>query len=121
MGIAFLGALVVEPGLDDIAGEDVAFEQKVVVFLQGIERGFERSGTARDLGQLFGGKVVEILVERLARVDLVHDAIEARHQHRREGQVRIAGGIGEADFDALGLGAGEYTGMRIAAERLREE
>ena len=33
------------------------------------------------------------------------DAVDRRHQDRREGKIRIAAGIGAAEFDPLGLGA----------------
>ena len=40
--------------------------------------------------QFFGGKIVDIFVERFAGSDLVLDAIETRHHHGSESEVRIA-------------------------------
>ena len=54
----------------------------------------------RHLGQLLRLQVVNVLVERLARLDLVLDAVEHRHQHRRERQVRIAGAVGDSGIRA---------------------
>ncbi len=84
------------------------------------ERLTQRAAHGRDALQLLWRQVVEILVHRRARIELVLDAVEARHQHRRESQVRVGERIGEADFDALGLRVGRY-GMRHDAERLRAE
>ncbi len=57
-------------------------------------------------GQFLGRQVVDVLVQRLARVDLVLDAVEARHQHGGEGEVAVAGRVRGAELDALGLGRG---------------
>src|SRR5262249_39057334 len=73
-------ALVGDPGLDHVRGEDVAPEQPGVVLLQGVEHLAERAGGALDLLGLLGLEVVQVLVDRLARVDLVLDAVEAGHQ-----------------------------------------
>ena len=53
-----------------------------------------------------GRQVEEVLLNRLGRLDLVLDAVEAGEQHRRERQIRVAAGVGAAELDALGLGAG---------------
>ncbi len=68
------------------------------------------------------GQVVDVLVQRLARIDLVLDAVDRRHQHGREGEVRIAGRIGAAELEPLGLGAravhGNADGRRAVALRV---
>src|SRR5687767_11886686 len=51
-GLDLLLALVVEPHLDRVAGEDVALEQKLVVALQRVERLLERRRHARHVLQL---------------------------------------------------------------------
>ena len=66
-------------------------------------------------------QVVDVLVERLARVDLVLDAVEPGHQHGGEREVRIAGRIRAAELDALGLRAWRVHRDADAAERLRCE
>ena len=92
-----------------------------MVALEARKRFVERTGRLGHFGQLFGRQVVNVLVERLAGIDLVLDAVDHRHQHGRERQVRIAARVGAAELDALGLGAGLYIGMRQHAERLRCE
>lgn len=48
-------ALEVDPGLDEVLGEDSAREQELVVVLEGNERLFERTGNLRDALGLLGG------------------------------------------------------------------
>ena len=74
----FVGLLVPDPGVDDVGREDVAAEQEFVVGLQGFERGFERPRGGRDVVELFGLKVVDVLIERVAGPQLVLDAVEDR-------------------------------------------
>ena len=76
--------------------------------LVGLERGerlVERARHLRHLGQLLRRQVVEVLVDRVRRLDPVLHAVEAGHQHRREGQVRVARRVGAAELEALGLRA----------------
>src|SRR3546814_10641737 len=49
---------------------------------------------------------LEVLVHRIARIDAVLDAVQAGHEHRREGEIRIAGRVGAAELDAFRPGAG---------------
>src|SRR5207245_4497135 len=86
-----LGALVGDPGVDQVAGEDVALEQERVVALQLIEHDVQRTRELLDLLGLLRRQLVEVLVHRLARIDLVRDPVEAGHQAGRERQVRVAG------------------------------
>ena len=60
----------------------------------------------RDALLFFRRQVVEILVARLARIDLVLDAVQAGHHQRGEGEVAGVHRIGEADLDAAGLRVG---------------
>ena len=86
------------------------------------ERLLERTRHLGHLGQLLGRQVVEVLVDRVGRLDLVLDPVEAGHQHGREGEVRVARRVGAAELDPLGLGALASTaGCGSAAERLRCE
>ena len=48
--------------------------------------------------------MVDVLVHRLAGVDLVLDAVDGGHDHGAEGKIRIARAVRAAEFDALGLG-----------------
>ena len=74
--------------------------------LEALERLVQRAGQLGNVLQLLGRHAVDVLVERLARVDLVLDAVEAGHEHGREGEVAVAGRVRRAELDALGLRAG---------------
>src|SRR6266481_1324855 len=82
--------LVLDPGIDHVLGEDVAFEEELAVALQFVERFLQRAGHLGHVLELFRSEPVDVLVEGLARIDALLDAVEAGHQHRRERQVRIA-------------------------------
>src|SRR6516225_5365469 len=66
--VDFAGALVAQMGVDDIRGEHVAFQQKSVVGFERIERFLERARGRGHLGELLGRQVVEVFVDRLARM-----------------------------------------------------
>ena len=102
----FVGLLVPDPGVDHVGGEDVAAEQEIVVGSQGFERGFQRARGGRHGVELLGLEVVDVLVERLAGPELVLDAVEDGHEHRREEQVGIGGAVGTAVLDPAAPGAG---------------
>ena len=91
--------------VDEVLGEHVALRQELVVGFERGERLPERARHGRDLGQFLGRQVVDVLVDRVARVDPILDAVEAGHEHRREREIRIARRVGAAELDALGLGA----------------
>src|SRR5207248_7683114 len=63
--------LVLDPGVDDVLGEDIALEEELVVALQLVERLLERPGHLRDVLQLLRREAVDVLVERVAGVDPV--------------------------------------------------
>jgi hypothetical protein len=63
------------------------------------------SNRLRDLLEFFRRKVVEVLVDRSRRFDAVLNAVETSEHHRREGEVRVAGGVGATELDALCLRA----------------
>src|SRR5690606_16457706 len=89
-------ALVLDPGLDDVPGEHVSLQQELVITLQSRQGVLQGDGELRDVLQLLGAEAVEILVEGIARIDAVLDAVEARHEHGGECHVGVAGGVGEA-------------------------
>ena len=52
------------------------------------------------------------------------DAVHAGHQHRGKAEIRVGGGIGEADLDALGLrvrGVGDAARRRAVARGVGEQ
>src|SRR5438093_11081206 len=101
-GVDLVLPLVVDPRLDDVGREHVALEQPVVALLEVVEHDVERTRQLLDLLLLGRLQLVEVLVHRLAGIDLVGDAVEAGHHAGRERQVRIAGRIGRTELDALG-------------------
>src|SRR5258708_32205548 len=83
-GVNLVTALVVEPGLDQVRGKHAALEQELVIGLEVVEHCLER---ARNLGDGLGlvwRQLVEVLVDRLWRLDLVLDAVQPGHHHGRE-------------------------------------
>ena len=60
----------------------------------------------RHQGVLFGRQVVQVLGSGFAGVDFVFHAIQTGHQQRREAQVGVGHGIGEAGFHATAFGVG---------------
>jgi hypothetical protein len=77
-----------------------------VVGFERVERVSEAAGRLldADLVELGPVHLVDVLVDRRRRLDLVLDAVEAGHQDRRERQVRVGGRVRGAELDALGLG-----------------
>ena len=53
-GIDLMLSLVLQPGLDDVLGEDIALEEEIMILLQGIERLVKRPWHRLHLGGLFG-------------------------------------------------------------------
>ena len=104
--VEFGGALVVQPGGDEVVGEYAAFGEEGVVGLQGVEDGVEGAGDLGDGGGLVGGQFVQVFVDRLGRFDLVLDPVQAGHEHRGEREVGVGGRVGDAELDPLGLGVG---------------
>ena len=68
----------------------------------------------------FRRQVVQVLVDGVARVDLVLHAVQAGHQQRGEGRYGLAVGSGKRASMRRPFGLATY-GMRIEAERLRAE
>src|SRR4026208_1783419 len=68
-----IGALVVDPGLDQVGREDVADRQEVVVGLERVEDGAERRRDLLYLGHLVRRELVDVLVDRRGRLGLVLD------------------------------------------------
>ena len=71
----------------------------------------------------FRRQVVQVLVDRIAGMDLVLHAVEAGHHHRGEREVGIRRRIGEAHFDAARLRARHErnaAGRRAVLRRVRQ-
>ena len=99
-------ALQLEVGIDHVVGEDAALGQELTIAVQRGQGLFEALGHGRDGLGFFGRQVVEVLVHRVARVDLVLDTVDTGHQHRGERQVRVGRRIRETRLDTLAFRAG---------------
>src|SRR5260221_6258223 len=99
--VNFVLPLVVDPGFDQVRSEHVALQQEIVVLLEIVENDIEGARKLLDLLGLGRRQLVEVLVHRLPRVDLVGDAVETRHDARGERQVRIAGRVRRPELNAL--------------------
>lgn len=104
-GVVFL-LFHVEPVRDEVGVEDVAFEEEGVIGLQRLDGAAKRIGHARNIGEFFGRKFVEVLIERIARIDAVLDSVEAGEKQSGKGEVGIRGRVRCAKFDAFGFRIG---------------
>ena len=59
-----LGPLQIAPGFDEVRREHATGGQELGVSFQALQRFFERGGNVIDLGVLFRGKFVDVLVDR---------------------------------------------------------
>src|SRR5436190_23124944 len=96
-------ALVGDKGLDQLLREYIALEQEPVIVLQAGERFFERRRHRWHLLQFLRFEIVDVLVERLTRINLVLYAVETSHGHGSKREVRIARRIRRTELDALCL------------------
>src|ERR1039458_8533989 len=123
-GLRLVLAFVIDEGLDQLFGEDIAAHEEGVVVFQATERLIERPGYGGHALHLFGREVVDVLVERFAGVDAVEHSVQSRHQHAGEGQIGVRRRVGRAELDAFGLGAGRVhryaAGSRTVAPRVRQ-
>src|SRR3546814_6919090 len=81
-------SLQLDVGVDLVVGEHAALGEEGAVLIEVLQRLAQRAADRRDVGQLLGRQVVQVLVHRVAWMDLVLDAVEAGHQHRREAEIR---------------------------------
>ena len=105
-----VGALVVDPGLNEVGGEDVALGEVVVVRLQGVQGLVQAVGELVDVEVLLGRQLVEVLVNGLAGLNTSADAVDPGHEDGGEAQVGVRRGVGHAVLHPLGLGRGAGHG-----------
>src|SRR6266700_2378390 len=101
--VHFFRALVVNVGAEKLFGEDVAFEEEGVVFFQGIQGIFERAWHGGNFCKLLWTEIVDVLVKRLAGINLAFDTIQTCHEHGSERQVWIAARVWRTELYALGF------------------
>ena len=68
--------LELDPCVDEVLVEDATLEQVLVVVLERLQRRFKRSGKLRDRLCLLRRELVEVLVDRLDRLDAVLDTVK---------------------------------------------
>src|SRR5205814_3680025 len=98
--IELVVALVRDPRLYEVLGEDVAAKQKGVVLLERRDRLVQRPWRRADAHVLhfLARHLVNVTIERLSRADLVGNAVEHRHQHGRPRQIAVAARIRAAEL-----------------------
>uniref|UniRef100_A0A0N4ZEB3 NAD-specific glutamate dehydrogenase n=1 Tax=Parastrongyloides trichosuri TaxID=131310 RepID=A0A0N4ZEB3_PARTI len=92
--------------VDEVIAHHAAGLQELAVLVQRFQRLVQRGADLRNQLLFFRRQVVQVLVARCARVDLVLDAVQAGHHQRGEGQVAGLDRIREAHFDAACLRVG---------------
>ena len=98
--------LEIDIGVDHVVGKHTALGQEGAILVQLIQRHVQRIADLGDTLLLFRLQIVEILIHRFTRVDLVLDPVQARHHHGGKGKVRVAGRVRETHLDAAPLRAG---------------
>src|SRR5690554_77865 len=98
--------LQLDVGIQHVVGEYTTLGEELTILLQGIQGFGQRSDHGRDLFGFFRRQVVQILVGRVARVDLVLDTVQAGHQQCRKAQVGVGCRVREACFNTTCFRAG---------------
>src|SRR2546422_1051771 len=108
--VELLNTLVVDPGLDQIGGEDAAAEEIFVVHLQGIQNLEQGTRRALDLVLELRLELVEVFVDRLGELYLIAQPVETGHQTGSKRQVGIAGRLRSPELQPLLLGTADVHG-----------
>jgi hypothetical protein len=102
-GVNFLFAFVADPCLDQVFAEDSTLEQKLMVLFEVTQRFVETARHRADRRRFFRFEIVQILLSRFTRIDLVLDSVQPRHEHGRKGEVRVCSRIGKTHLNPLGF------------------
>src|ERR1041385_2753285 len=81
------GHLQLDVTVDEVVIEHAAGLEEVAILVEATERLAQRAAHRRNLLQFLRRQVVEVLVHRGARIELVLHAIEAGHQHRGKAEI----------------------------------
>jgi hypothetical protein len=87
-GIVFL-ALLGDPHLDKVGGEDIALKKEVVIVLEVIEGFREAARNLGNFGEFFGREFVHVFIHGFAGIDFVQNTIQTCHEKSCVAEVRI--------------------------------
>src|SRR6202022_257565 len=73
-------ALEADPRVDQVGRENASLGEVFVVCLEAVDHRGQLGWRLRDVRGLFRRQLVEVLVDGRLRLDLVPDAVQARHQ-----------------------------------------
>src|SRR5664279_965217 len=82
-----LGHLQLDIAIDEVVVEYAPVLEERAILVEILECLAKRTAHRRDRLEFFLRQVVEVLVHRRSGVELVLDAVEARHQHRGKAQI----------------------------------
>src|SRR3546814_4778226 len=82
-------SLQLDVGVDLVVGEHAALGEEGAVLIEVLQRLAQRAADRRDVGQLLGRQVVQVLVHRVAWMDLVLDRSE-EHTSELQSLMRIS-------------------------------
>src|SRR6516225_5805611 len=98
-----LGHLQFDIAVDEIVIENSTGLEEVAVFVEIAERLAKTADYGRNLLHFLRRQVVQVLVRRLAGIELVLNPVKTSHQHRGKAEIRIAERVGVTHLDALAL------------------
>src|SRR5579875_1403241 len=125
-GIHLLLSLVIKPSLNKILSEGAAFQQKFMVILQSLEHLLQAPRRGLHLGLLCEAEIVQILINRRGRHELLFNAIQSGEQYGAEGKVGIGrrGTEGQQSRsmceDAADVMHGGFTQIGVAPLGIKE-
>jgi hypothetical protein len=93
------------PVVKEVFVKHITLEEELVIGFQRFESAEQRIGHARDFGKFFWGQFVQILVERITRIDAVLDTVESCEQQSCIRQIRIGRGVRCPEFGSLSFRA----------------
>ncbi len=105
--------LQTDVSIDHVVRHHAASGQEVTIRIQGIQRHLKRAGHSGDFFRFFWWQVVQVFIHSIARMNLVLNAVQARHHHGREGEVDEAP-VGIDDL--VGLHADQRPEIEAAGE-----
>src|SRR6266702_8087350 len=75
-------SLIRDPRRDQVLGKNITFQEESMVLLQRVQTLAQRARRALDFRGFLWLQFIQILVQRITRIDLVLDSVQARHAQR---------------------------------------